>query len=88
MDTEVTCALNLNPKLPQSEPFDWNQDPVNDNWEPTKDGRCPSFSEGPYITVSPDGEPDNEPVDAAQARAIMDARWIPEGTWKEYSEDP
>lgn len=85
LDTDVRCALDRNPSLPDAEPFDWNMN--DDNWGPTKDGRCTAFSPGPYIVVSPDGEPRTDPIDAEQARAIMEARYIPDDTWTEFRED-
>lgn len=59
-ETEVLCALNLNPSLPASEPFDWEFDlgiAVDaDNWGATKSGRCERYSAGPMVVLDVDGE--------------------------------
>ena len=72
MDTDAVCLKNKNPKLPDSEPYDWSRDAVNDNWPATQNGRCDLYDEGPYILVSPDGHVDEEPVDLEQAELILD----------------
>lgn len=70
MNTDVQCAKELNPNLPVAQPYDWTHDAANDNLEATKNGRCAAFSPGPYITVSPDGYWDDEPIDDEQKLAI------------------
>lgn len=70
MSTDVRCAKESNPNLPVSQPYDWNQNEAADNLPATQDSRCATFSPGPYITVSPDGYWDSEPVDDEQKDAI------------------
>lgn len=69
-ETEVRCAKALNPNLPVREPYDWIMDEANDNLPATQNSRCASFSPGPYITVSPGGYWDGEPIDDEQRAAI------------------
>jgi hypothetical protein len=69
-DTDVRCAKERNPSLPVAQPYDWNHDEAADNLPATKDARCSDYSPGPYITVSPDGYWDDEPVDDEQKAAI------------------
>lgn len=68
MDTGVKCAKGRNEKLPVSEPYDWTHEP--DNLPATMEGRCELYSPGPYITISPDGEPSDTPIDDEQRAAI------------------
>lgn len=58
-DTEVHCALDLNPNLESGEvqaPWDWHQDPVNDNWPLTMRSRCHRYRESRYPMVRIDVE--------------------------------
>lgn len=75
METYVRCALGLNNKLKgdQEEPFDWDKE--NDQWKPTKNGRCSSYSPGIYITLDPDREehPSESSSDQEQIDAICKA---------------
>lgn len=68
MDTDVKCAKGRNPNLPTAEPYDWTQEA--DNLPATMNGRCDAFSPGPYITISPDGDPSDTPIDDEQRIAI------------------
>jgi hypothetical protein len=68
IDTDVKCAKERNPNLPTAEPFDWKHEP--DNLPATKDARCSEYAQGPYITVSPDGYWNDEPIDDEQKSAI------------------
>jgi hypothetical protein len=58
METYVTCAKGKNPELNQAEePYNWDKSaPENDNWNPTQNGRCELYAEGPYLTLDPDRE--------------------------------
>jgi hypothetical protein len=76
MDTGVRCARERNPKLPVDEPYDWQMEP--DNLPATMEGRCDLYSPGPYITISPDGNPNSDPIDDEQKQAIADARYVSE----------
>jgi len=72
MDTDVKCAKERNTRLPFSEPYDWIKEP--DNLPETMESRCELYSPGPYITISPDGEADDKPIDEEQSIAITAAR--------------
>jgi hypothetical protein len=39
-DTNADCALDLNPRLPAAKPYDWNQNPNDDNWPATQNAAC------------------------------------------------
>lgn len=53
-DTQMRCALQLNPNLPADEPFDWDRD--NDNWTATKHGRCKRYAAGVEVHLDVDGD--------------------------------
>ena len=44
-DTEAHCALDRNPNLPKDKPWDWNQDPQDDNWPATQNSACDQLLE-------------------------------------------
>lgn len=57
-ETEVVCALDRNPQLPARRPWDWNTDPLNDNWPVTQNGACTQLLEfeGTRAHLDVDGE--------------------------------
>lgn len=69
-DTEIICALALNPALPASEPYDWKQE--DDNWNATKNGRCSRYATGPRVRLDVDEEDtvESQTDDAEQRAAI------------------
>lgn len=70
METLVHCALNKNPALNEAEePYDWVKEP--DNWPKTRNGRCESYSEGPYMTLDVDG--DDGPADFTDDAEAIEA---------------
>lgn len=73
METYTRCARGKNPLLTGdvNQPYDWTKEP--DNFPATMSGRCDLYSPGPYITISPDGEPDDEPIDDEQRAAIVES---------------
>jgi hypothetical protein len=48
LETEVRCALDLNPNLPADKPYDWmySKDGSKNNWPKTNESRCMSFLAG------------------------------------------
>lgn len=70
-ETFVCCALDKNQNLEAEEPYDWKEDPENDNWPKTNESRCDSYSSGEKVTLDVDGEDriseytnDQEAIDA------------------------
>jgi hypothetical protein len=57
-DTEARCALDMNPQLPAPRPWDWNNNPQDDNWPKTKNGMCWRILEwdGAHAHFDVDGE--------------------------------
>ena len=74
LDTNVTCALDLNSELPKSECFDMSVEKMLEKLG----GKCDRYSSGPYITISPDGEANDDFIDDEQEKAIRGARWMPD----------
>jgi hypothetical protein len=70
-DTEVHCAKDRNPHLPQSEPYDWKREPEADNWDKTKESRCALYAPGEYVTLDVDGE--DGPADSSTDQEQIDA---------------
>jgi hypothetical protein len=70
METYTRCARGKNPSLAGdvNQPYDWTKNP--DNFPATMNGRCELYSPGPFITISPDGYWDDEPIDDEQKEAI------------------
>ena len=54
MDTEIDCALDLNPHLPSEEPYDHHGEP--DNWPATMNSRCERYAPGEFVHLDVDGE--------------------------------
>lgn len=54
LDTEVRCAMKLNPNLPQDEPWGWVKSP--DNWPKTSESRCARYEPGQQVHLDVDGE--------------------------------
>lgn len=81
MDTYVRRALGRNEALKGDieEPDDLADDPENDTWAPTMNGRCDRYSLGVHITLDPDR--DNHPCfqskDREQIEAICNADGLP-----------
>lgn len=53
-ETEMMCAVNLNPNLPATEPYDWIRD--RDNWPKTNTSRCDRYAPGTEVRLDVDGE--------------------------------
>lgn len=72
LDTEVTCAKGANPQLPADDPYDWKNDkPDEDQWDPTKNGRCALYDPGPFITLSPDRSESPEKLGADEEMSAL-----------------
>jgi hypothetical protein len=58
-DTQVVCALDKNPELPASMPYDWEWgSDGQDNWPKTNRGRCDRYDQraGDWVHLDVDGE--------------------------------
>lgn len=80
-ETEVRCAKDRNPNLPEREPWDWKFTATEDNWPLTSQSACDQFAAGPQVGLDVDGEchpadctDDGETIAAVCAHAGIAAR--------------
>ena len=69
LDTEVRCAKNRNPHLPEEIPENWDME--NDHWSMTDRSRCELYVSGPVVWLDVDG--DDGPADFTDDREAIEA---------------